>query len=178
MKHVFLVAAIIGLMLACNNETEKPADAATTTSTAATPTDLPYTASYSSEWDTNVSDADVKTVLTSYKDWADGNMDGLMAAIADSIWVDRWDGHSANYAKADLQKMWALSRDSLSSVQIEMEAWHKMRSVKQKDSIIVVWYKQIDTYKDGRIDSARWHDINMVKGGKLVWYSQYRRPLK
>jgi len=178
MKHVFLVASIIGLMLACNNEAEKPADAATTTPAATTPTDLPYTASSSSEWDTNVADADVKTVLTSYKDWADGNMDGLMTAIADSIWVDRWDGHSANYAKADLKKMWALSRDSLSSVKIEMEAWHKMRSVKQKDSIVVVWYKQTDTYKDGKIDSARWHDINMVKGGKIVWYSQYRRQLK
>lgn len=176
MQKLFFMLCIFLLLFACNNEADKtattppPVEASTVT--------LPYTATYSSEWDTNISDADVKTVLTSYKDWADGNMDGLMAAIADSIWVDRWDGHSANYAKADLQKMWALFRDSLSSVQIEMEAWHKMRSVKQKDSIIVVWYKEIDTYKNGKIDSARWHDINMVKGGKLVWYSQYRRQLK
>ena len=52
-----------------------------------------------------------------------------------------------------------------------------MRSEKQKDSIVVVWYKQIDTYKSGRVDSAHYHDINMVKGGKIVWYSQYKRPL-
>lgn len=176
MQKLFFMLCIFLLLFACNNEADKTATAPATAE-ASTVT-MPYTATYSSEWDTNIPDADVKTVLMSYKDWADGNIDGLMNAIADSIWIDRWDGHSANYAKADLKKIWALFRDSLSSVQIEMEAWHKMRSLKQKDSIIVVWYKEIDTYKDGKIDSARWHDINMVKGGKLVWYSQYRRQLR
>lgn len=177
MKHVLLVASIIGLMLACNNETETPTDAATEPAATTSPTDLPYTATYSSSWDTNVSDADLKTVLQSYKDWADGNLDGVMSAMGDSVWVDASDGVSANYSNADLRKRWAPSRDSLSSVIIEMGAWHKMRSEKQKDSIVVVWYKQIDTHKSGRVDSAQYHDINMVKGGKIVWYSQYKRPL-
>jgi len=34
-----------------------------------------------------------------------------------------------------------------------------------------------ETYKDGRVDSAYWHDVNMVKNGKIVWYSQYKRPI-
>ena len=177
MKHVFLVASIIGLMLACNNETDTPTDAATAPAATSTPTDLPYTATYSSSWDNNVSDADLKTVLMSYKHWADGNIDALMNTMGDSTWVDMSDGVSANYSNADLRKRWASSRDSLSSVEIQMDAWHKMRSEKQNDSIIVVWYKQIDTYKSGRVDSAHYHDINMVKGGKIVWYSQYKRPL-
>ena len=176
MKHVFLVISIIGLMLACNNEATTT-DATTAAPTEATATDLPYTAVYSSSWDANVSDADLKTVLQSYKDWASGNLDGVMSAMGDSIWVDGTDGVSANYSNADLRKRWAPSRDSLSSVEIQMDAWHKMRSVKQNDSIIVVWYKQIDTYKDGRVDSAQYHDINMLKGGKIIWYSQYKRPL-
>ena len=135
MKHVFLVASIIGLMLACNNETETPTDAATAPAATTTPTDLPYTATYSSSWDTNVSDADLKTVLMSYKHWADGNIDALMNTMGDSTWVDMSDGVSANYSNADLRKRWASSRDSLSSVEIQMDAWHKMRSEKQKDSI-------------------------------------------
>ena len=177
MRHVLLVASIIGLMLACNNETDTPTDAATAPAATSTPTDLPYTATYSSSWDNNVSDADLKTVLMSYKHWADGNIDALMNTMGDSTWVDMSDGVSANYSNADLRKRWASSRDSLSSVEIRMDAWDKMRSEKQKDSIIVVWYKQIDTYKSGRVDSALYHDINMVKGGKIVWYSQYKRPL-
>lgn len=168
MKHVFLVVTIIGLMLACNDE-------ATTTDASAT--DLPYTAVYSGSWDANVSDADLKTVLQTYKDWAGGNLDGVMSAMGDSVSVDEAGGVSATYSNADLRKRWASSLDSLSSVEIQMDAWHKMRSEKQKDSIVVVWYKQIETYKNGRVDSALYHDINMLKGGKIVWYSQYKRPL-
>jgi len=173
MRHYLLCGTIIGLVLACNNETASTPEAA-----APTPApDLPYTATYSSNWDTNISDTDLKTVLTTYKDWADGNLDGVMKAMGDSVWVDGTDGTSANYSNADLRKRWASSRDSLSSVEIEMDAWHKMRSEKQKDSIIVVWYKQIETFKNGRVDSARYHDINQLKGGKIIWYSQYKRPL-
>lgn len=177
MKKLFYMPCIFVLLFACNNEAGKTADttpAATETKTV----DLPYKASYTSSWDNNVSDADLKMVLTSYKDWVDGNIDGLMNAIGDSIWIDAYSGTSANYAKADVRKMWSTSRDSLASVVIDMQAWEKMHSTDKNDSFVVVWYKQIDTYKTGRIDSAQWHDINQVKGGKIVWYSQYKRPLK
>lgn len=177
MKHVFLAAGIIGLILACNNQTEKTTDAASTPA-ASTPTDLPYKASYSSSWDRNVTDDDLKLVLLSYKHWADGNMDALMNTMGDTAWVDHSDGVSKNYSNAELRSFWSKSRDSLSSVTIDMQAWERMRSTDKNDSFVVTWYKQVDVYKDGRVDSAQYHDINQVKGGKIVWYSQYRRALK
>lgn len=178
MKHVLLVAGIIGLILACNNEKEKTTDAATAPAATTTPTDLPYKASYSSSWDRNVSDDDLKLVLLSYKHWADGNMDALMNTMGDTAWVDHSDGVSKNYSNAELRSFWSKSRDSLRSVTIDMQAWERMRSTDKNDSFVVTWYKQVDVYKDGRVDSAQYHDINQVKGGKIVWYSQYRRALK
>lgn len=178
MKHVLLVAGIIGLILACNNEKEKTTDAATAPAATTTPTDLPYKASYSSSWDRNVTDDDLKLVLLSYKHWADGNMDALMNTMGDTAWVDHSDGVSKNYSNAELRSFWSKSRDSLRSVTIDMQAWERMRSTDKNDSFVVTWYKQVDVYKDGRVDSAQYHDINQVKGGKIVWYSQYRRALK
>jgi hypothetical protein len=52
-----------------------------------------------------------------------------------------------------------------------------MYSTDKKDGYIVTWYKEYDTYKNGKVDSAAFHDINQLKDGKIVWYSQYRRPL-
>ena len=151
------------------------ADAAATNTD--TPAGLPYTATYSSNWSTNVSDADLKTVLQSYKDWADGNMKGLGAAMADTVDIDLSSGKSMHMTNDSLMTMWGKSRDSLSSVVITMDAWHKMYSVDKKDEVVVTWYKEVDTYKSGKADSAYFHDINMLKKGKIVWYSQYKRPI-
>ena len=177
MKQFLFCLLIACTILSCNNEAGKTT-AATTDSTAATTVTLPYTASYSSSWTTDVSDTDLKMVLTSYKDWADGNMIGLANAFGDTLEFDSWNGDHMKLGKVDLIKMWTGFRDSLSSVTIDMQAWDKKYSTDKKESHVVVWYKEIDTYKDGRIDSSSWHDINRVKDGKIVWYSQFKRQLK
>ena len=38
--------------------------------------------------------------------------------------------------------------------------------------------KENDTYKTRKVDSASYHDINLMKNGKIVWFSQYKRPMK
>ena len=172
MKKFILCLALGAFLFSCNNEKDKPA------ATEKTPVDLPYTASYSSSWSTDVSDADLKTVLTIYKDWADGNMSGLEKALADTIAVDGSSGDHIVKPKADMIKIWGIYRDSLSSIKIDMQGWHKMYSTDKKDGFIVTWYKEYDTYKNGKVDSASYHDINQVKDGKLIWYSSYKRPLK
>ena len=177
MKKILFCLVFAVLLLSCNNEADKTTASTTDTSTTSTVT-LPYTASYSSSWTTDVSDADLKLVLTSYKDWADGNMTGLANAFGDTLVFDSWNGDHMTLGKADLLKMWTGFRDSLSSVTIDMEAWDKKYSTDKKQGFIVVWYKETDTYKDGRVDSSRWHDINQVKNGKIAYYSQFKRQLK
>jgi ketosteroid isomerase-like protein len=171
---------VSAFLLSCNSNTEKTA--ATTASTATEPSkpamDMPYTASYTSNWSNEVSDADQKMVLMSYKDWSDNNMAGLLAAMGDTVTVEMSSGLHKVLPRADLGKMWSTYRDSLSSVKIDMESWHKMYAADKKESYIVTWYSETDTYKDGRVDSASYHDINQVKDGKIIWYSQYKRPKK
>ncbi len=180
MKKIFLCSCLAVLLLSCNNDKEKPAATETTAAaeTEKPAVDLPYKASYSSSFTTDVSDADLKMVLTSYKDWADGNFAGLEPVIGDSVYYDASDGSSHQLTKAGLIKLWKSYRDSLSSVTIDMYGWHKMYATDQKEGHVVTWYKEIDTYKDGRVDSATYHDINRVKDGKIVWYSSMKRGFK
>ncbi|HMU46845.1 MAG TPA: hypothetical protein PKC72_10780 [Chitinophagaceae bacterium] len=181
MKKVLLCFGLGLVLLACNDKEDKDKeddDDKKEKMTNATPADLPYTASYSSNFSTDVSDADLKMVLMSYKYWADGDMTGLAGTMADSVSAEMSDGGHFEGVNADLMKRWSSYRDSLSSVRIDMEAWQKMYSTDKKDSYVVTWYKEYDTYKSGKVDSAYFHDINQVKNGKISWYSQYKRPAK
>jgi ketosteroid isomerase-like protein len=168
-------------LLSCNNA-EVKSTSTTADSTAKTPTDLPYTAKYSANWSdnvsNNVSDADLRMVLNTYKDWTDANMAGLENALADTVSIDMNDGTHFRKPKADVLKMWKSYRDSLTSVDVKMDTWHKMYATDKKEGYIVTWYDETDTFKDGRVDSAAYHDINQVKDGKIVWYSQFKRPKK
>ena len=179
MKKILLCFCIVTLLLSCNSGGEKTvATTSASDSTTKSTVDLPYTASYSSSWSTDVSDADLKTVMMTYKDWADNNMSGLGSSMADTVILDMSSGDHKKLSNADLKKLWTTYRDSLSSVKIDMAGWNKMYSTDKKDGFIVTWYNVTDTYKTGKVDSAAYHDINQVKDGKIVWYAQYKRPKK
>lgn len=175
---MFLVLGCTAFVLACNNEKQEAASGDAATVSSSTPADLPYKATYTANWDDAVSDADLKMVLQSYKDWETGNIEGLSKAMADTASVDMNDGTHMRVSNADLMKRWGTYRDSLSSVKIEMATWRKMHDIDSNNHFVIVWYDEWDTYKNGKVDSATYHDINAVKDGKIVWYSQYKRPKK
>ena len=185
MKKVLSLFCLVAFISSCNNGgDEKTAagpgtsHAAAATTTATTPADLPYTASYSSSFSEDVSDADLKLVLMSYKHWADGDMQGLARTMGDTVEVEMSSGEHLKLSNADLMKRWDTYRDSLSSVAIDMQGWKKMYATDKKEGYVVTWYKETDTYKNGKVDSAYYHDINQLKNGKITWYSQYKRPAK
>ena len=178
MKKILLCFFSGTILLSCSNKKDKSATNSSTDKAVKSTVELPYKAAYSSNWSTDVSDADLKTVLTTYKDWEGGNISGLMSAMADTVAVDMASGDHFKLPKAGLQKMWSTYRDSLSSVKIKMDAWQKMYAPDKKEGYIVTWYDETDTYKNGKVDSASYHDINQVKNGKIIWYSTYKRPKK
>ena len=178
MKRTFLCLCFAMFLFSCNNSKTGSATDSADTTAMSTMTDLPYTASYSSNFTDDVSDADLKMVLMTYKDWADGNISNLANSMGDSVYVQFNNGDKFNGPKADLMKIWNKTRDSLSSVTIQMQVWKKLYEPNKKEAAILTWYKEIDTYKTGRVDSAYYHDINGIKDGKINYYDQYKRPAK
>ena len=181
-KIIFLISFIVFITSCQDKEKTEATSTGTDTKTGASANpssvDLPYKASYSSNFTTDVSDADLKMVLQTYKDWEEGNISNLSKAVGDSIMVDFNNGEHFNGTNENLMKIWKTFRDSLSSVTIDMEAWQKMYEPDKKEAAIITWYKEIDTYKIGKVDSAYYHDINGIKNGKITFYSQFKRPAK
>ena len=179
MKKILLCFCFATFLFSCNNDKEKTASTTSTAdSTAKSTADLPYKASYSSSFSTDVSDADLKMVMMSYKDWADGNMSNVAKAYSDTLEWDRPSGEHYKLPNAGIMKMWTSLRDSLSSITIDMEGWQKMYSTDKKQGHVVTWYKEIDTYKSGKADSGYYHDINRIKDGKITSLGQYKRVAK
>jgi hypothetical protein len=179
MKKISLLILMSFALFACQTPPKEAEKTETTVAPAesAKPTlTMPYTATYSSNFTSDVSDEDLKKVLDSYVYWENGDMKALSAVMGDSINFNNASGLEKTYSNADLMKMWQTSRDSLSNVKIRMVAWHKMKSDKGH-KFIVTWYDEIDTYKTGKVDSIVMHDINSIDStGKIVMYSQYRKP--
>jgi ketosteroid isomerase-like protein len=117
-------------------------------------------------------------VLLTYKYWQDGNINALVNTFGDTLSFESWEGKSYKLTHQDVETLWKPLRDSISKVDIRMEGWHKMYSTDKKQAFVATWYVETDTFKDGKVDSANYHDINMIQNGKIVWYSQYKRPFK
>jgi hypothetical protein len=181
MKRILFFAFIIIIYIACNSGPTPAADATTDTSKAAAPAaaaiTMPYTPMYVTLTD-DVSDADLLTVLNSYKYWENGDMPAIRSTLSDSVNFHSWSGLEFNGTGDSLLKMWKLSRDSLSSVKITMTAWRKQHSVEKNEDWVSVWYDEVDKYKMGKVDSASYQDDNLVVNGKIRVYSQHKQYLK
>jgi hypothetical protein len=170
-KIIFALFTLSVAFIACNSKDTK-------TSSTASSIKLPYEANYTTDFTNDVSDSDLLTVLNSYKYWEAGDLKGLRSTLGDSMYVNGNDGFEFKGLSDTLMKTWQTFRDSLSSVKISMDVWLKNHSVKDSADYVNVWYKEIDTYKIGKVDSANYEDVNRVKNGKLYWFSQYKQKIK
>ena len=169
-KNIFICISFAFAVIGCNSKEGSK--------TAESNIPLPYTATYTTDFTNNVSDSDLLTVLNSYKAWETGDVKGLRATMGDSMFVNGADGFKFSGLTDSLMKSWQNMRDSLSSVKITMDVWLKNHAVKDGGNFINVWYKEIDTYKTGKVDSANYEDDNALKNGKIIWYSSHKQILK
>lgn len=138
---------------------------------------MPYKAAYPSDFNNSVSDSNLLLVMNTYKYWEQGDLKALRGTMGDSVSMNG-DNFIFSGRTDSLTKLWQTFRDSLSSVEIKMDTWAKLHNEKDSSDYINVWYKEIDTYKMGRVDSANFSDVNQIKNGKLTWLSQYKQRLK
>lgn len=174
-RIIFSIFSLAAVLTACNDKTDTKA---TGIASSASSIKLPYEASYATDFTNNVSDSDLLLVMNTYKYWESGDLKALRATMGDSMYVNGANGFTFSGSTDSLMKSWQTSRDSLSSVKIYMDVWIKLHAVKDSADYINVWYKEVDTYKTGKVDSANFADVNRIKNGKMIWYSSYRQKLK
>jgi hypothetical protein len=181
MKMLLFFVFIVIIYIACNSGPAPASDATIDTAKAAAPAaaavTLPYTADYVTLTD-DVSDANLLTVLNSYKNWETGDMPGVRSTLGDSVYFHSWNGLEVNATGDSIVKYWKVYRDSLSSVNIRMIAWRKQHSVEKNEDWVSIWYDEVDKYKKGMVDSASYQDDNLIVNGKIKVLSQHKQYLK
>jgi hypothetical protein len=58
---------------------------------------------------------------------------------------------------------------------VQVISWTKLHETLKGDNFIDVWYRETDTYKDGKVETANFADRKQLLNGKIIWYSQYRQ---
>jgi hypothetical protein len=177
MKKALVLFLIPLTFAACTGSNTSTPSAATQDSSSAAAVSLPYTASYSSNFVPG-KQSDVATVLNSYKDWETNDMKAMRATFGDSIKMEFSSGYVINNTGDSMVNMAAKFRDSLSKVELTIYAWTPNHSVDKNEDWVNVWYKEIDTYKKGKVDSTEFEDDNLLKNGKIVYVSSHSKKLK
>jgi len=172
MKKVLYLFAVAALFASCKNET-KTADS----SAKKDPVDLAYKPTYSSDFSLSDSTKYLQETLQSYKDWEDNKLSNAPAYFGDTVAMDFSSGTKYNLRRDSLVKVFQKYRDSLSSSKIEMAGWVNLHANDKKEDWVCVWYKQTDTYKTGKVDSAFYQDNNLIVKGKIVYVMSQRRAL-
>jgi hypothetical protein len=175
MKKLSAIFLIPIFLIACTgSSTDSTATPTKDSVTAAPGAPLPYTAVYSSNF-TPGKPADVLAVLNNYKAWQDNDMAGLRATVGDSVTMIFSSGMVMSTTGDSAIKEAKKYRDSLSKVELTFYAWTSNHSVDKNEEWVNVWYKEIDTHKSGKVDSAFYEDDNRVKDGKILWTSSHEQ---
>jgi hypothetical protein len=172
MKKYILIFLLAAYAVSCNTKDNNKA------TTSSSTIKLPYEATYATNFTNDVPDSTLLLALNSYKYWENNDMKGLRSTMGDSIYVNAADGFKFKGMADSMIKIWTGIRDSMVSVKITMDVWLKNHSVKDSTYYINAWYKEFDTYKRGRVDSAYYEDDNGFKNGKIIWYSSHKQILK
>src|SRR5215472_15614760 len=124
MKNSLLFLFVLGALLytACNGTTSSSDSNSNSGNSSGSAIALPYTAAYSSSFSIG-SDSSVSNVLNNYKAWENGDMEGLKNTLGDSVAADFSDGSMFHVSRDSAMKMAKMYRDSMSKVEIKMDAW-------------------------------------------------------
>ncbi|MBN8576602.1 MAG: hypothetical protein J0L66_06640 [Cytophagales bacterium] len=143
---------------------------------AASKLSMPYVATYSSKFNQNVSEESVQIVLTSLKAWERGDMEAYRKSFADTVTFNSSDGSTSIVLVDALMDSWAAHRhDSLASMDIEVRAWTKLHSIDKNTDFVSLWFRAVDHYRNGRVDSIYVYEDYRVANAKIVQVDQYVR---
>jgi hypothetical protein len=178
MKKFFVLSAIV-ILAACNSNEPAKTDATTVSVKSADSTmpaiKSPYPIGYSSNFAVD-DPKNAETLLTLWKDWDNGDLTAHKDMFADSVGMHFSDGSSMHATRdsviASAQKFRNIFASSVSSV----DAIMALKSVDKNEHWALIWGKEIDTDKKGKVDSSYLQETwRFNKDGKADLVFQYRQ---
>ena len=135
-------------------------------------TNLPYTASYSSNWMMGNPKLSEK-VLMAWKGYDLNQWDGAENMIADSVTAMLADGTEIK-GRDNLLNGLKAYRGSFASVVSTVDAYMSLKAADKNADVVCIWGSETDTKADGTTQKADLHEVWFFnKDGKLFFLKQY-----
>ncbi|CAN5232502.1 hypothetical protein BH20BAC1_BH20BAC1_05390 [soil metagenome] len=177
MKKVFVLVAV-AMLAACNaSETTDNDNMASGEDSAMSKSKInsPYAIEYSSDFEMD-DPKNAESVLTIWKDWDAGNLAAHKELFADSVEMHFADGTMMHNHRDSVLAAGQQYRSTLAKVESSIAAITAMKSVDKNENWALVWGKEIDTDKSGKVDSFYLQETwRFNKNGQADLVYQYKQ---
>jgi len=176
MKLNFAIVLAV-LFAACNSAPSAPQAAKTDSSAAAVkPIKSPYEIMYSSNFVID-DPKNAETLLALWKVYDEGDLSKGKDMIADSMEMYLGNGARIHASRDSAMVMVQAVRSSYKSAVDRVDAVMALKSVDKNEHWALIWGTEIDTHKDGKVDSTELHEVwRFNSAGKADLVMQYTRP--
>ena len=182
----FLVFSAVVILAACNSNESTKTDATTdSVKTMAAETmpaiKSPYPISYSSNFEKD-DPKNAETLLALWKAWDNGDLSAAKDMFADSVELHFSDGSSMHSTRDSVIASAQKFRSTFASVVSSVDAVMASKSVDKNEHWALIWGKEVDTDKKGKVDSSylqeTWRFNNDGKADLMFQYRQAATPPK
>jgi len=172
--------ALVVILAACNSTPSTPAaeptKADSSTTAAVKPINSPYEIMYSSKFVID-DPKNAETLLALWKAYDEGDLSKGKDMIADSMEMIMGNGAVIHASRDSATAMVQASRSALKSAVDRVDAVIALKSVDKNEHWALIWGTEIDTHKDGKVDSMAVHEVwRFNSAGKADLLMQYGRP--
>ena len=171
---------VAAMAVSCNSADTKSTGkdstgAASPTSAAVSPADMPYKIDNYREWEPG-SSSNMVNAMNALKKWEEGKMDESVTYFADTIRVE-FDGPGMTLSNDSLKHVFMSGWNEYKSVSIKMQDAESVISKDKKEEWVTLWYRQTTETKKGVKDSVDVINDIRMKNGKIVLLDEYTRKL-
>jgi hypothetical protein len=176
-RKIPLILMITSLFFACN--TEKKSDASESPVIAEKiAINLPYVPGYSSSFEIGNPEYATMIVQGSWKDWEDNRLDNMVNWVEDTITAYH-SNTEVVHGVDSLMARWKRARAAYTEVKPSLDAVVPLYSTDRMENWVLVWATEIDTHKDGTIDTVSlmetWRINKNGKADRLYQYDRAKR---
>ena len=175
MKKILIVASV-ALFAACNSKKTEKGEPAKTGGEETTMMDInsPYPVGYSSKFVMG-DPKHAEAILTLWKDWDAGNLSAHKEMFGDSLELHFADGSMIHSLRDSVLAGGQEYRSTMASSVSSVDAVMSVKSTDKNESWALVWGKEIDTDKKGKVDSFYLQETwRFNKDGKADLMYQFR----
>lgn len=182
MKKILFVTLVTMLAACSSNEPAKTDSMAsepdsTMQTPQAKPINSPYAIGYSSDFAMD-DNKNAEALLTLWKDWDNGDLTAHKDLFADSVEMHFADGSMMHSSRDSIIAAAQSFRSTFASAVSSVDAILPTKSVDKDEHWALIWGKEIDTDKKGKVDSFNLQETwRFNKDGKADLMLQYKQVL-